>query len=283
MTAIKNILFPTDFSENSRNALDFALQTALKSGATLHIMHSIEEPYDFAPMIEEVKNSLTQRVKKLFDTMVSEIREDEKYEEITIKTYMQTGRALYTILEEVRSRDIDLIVMGAKGRTGLEKIFWGSTTAEIIQRSSVPVLAVPKESSYNDFKQIVFATDYKDGDFEALQFVTGLAELFDSKINIFHSSSESDLKNEILFRGFKEMVTEKINYTNIEFEVDESESFFDAVTNKMANNDISLLVMVHYDESFPPFPKHESKEMSYYTEIPLLVLSGTELTNNKNG
>lgn len=282
MTAIKNILLPTDFSENSRNAREFALQTALKSGATLHIMHSIEEPYDFAPMIEEVKSSLSQRVKKLFDKMEKKIKKDGKYKDITIKTYIQTGRALYTILEESRSRDIDLIVMGAKGRTGLEKIFWGSTTAEVVERSKVPVLAVPKETSYNGFKQLVFASNYKDGDLEALQFVTGLAELFDSKINIFHSSDESDLKSEIMFRGFKEMVAENIDYTNIEFEVDESESFFDAITDKIENNNISLLAMVHYDESFPPFPKQESKEMSYYTEVPLLVLPGSELTNNKN-
>ncbi|WP_445664650.1 universal stress protein [Fodinibius sp. AD559] len=282
MTAINNILFATDFSENSYNARDFALETALNSGATLHIMHSIEEPYDFAPMIEEVKNSLNERVKKLFDTMMDEIKEDEKYEEITIETYIQTGRAIYTIMEEVKNQDIDLIVMGAKGRTGLGRFFWGSTTADVVQRSKVPVLAVPKESSYDGFQKVVFATDYNDGDLEALQFVTGLAELYDSKINIFHSSGKKDLKAEIMFRGFQEMVTEQNSYPNIEFEAAESESFFEAIINKIENDNISLLVMVHYDKSFPPLPKQESKEMSYYTEVPLLVLPGSEFINSGN-
>lgn len=274
MSAIKNILVPTDFSENSRKALDFALEIALKSGANLHIMHSIEEPYDFPSKVEEVKKSLSRGVKILFDSLVEKIREDKIYEDLPIKTYIQTGRALYTILEETKNQNIDLIIMGSKGRTGLEKILWGSTTAQIIQRSDVPVLAVPKESSYNGFKQIVFASDYNDSDLKALQFVVSLAELFDSNINIFHSSAKNNLKAEIMFRGFKEIVTEKINYSKIDFEVARYESFFDAVINKTGKENISLFTMVHYEESFPPLPKQESKEMSYYSEVPLLVFPG---------
>lgn len=274
MTPIKNILFPTDFSENSRNALDFALEIALKSGAKLHIMHSIEEPYDFPSRVEDVKKSLSQAVEKLFDALVEEIKEDKKYGKIPVKTYIQTGRALYTILEETENQDIDLVIMGSKGRTGLKKILLGSTTAQIVQRSAVPVLAVPKQSSYKGFKQIVFTTDYKDGDLKALQFVVSLAELFDSNIDIFHSSAMNDLRTEIMFRGFKELVTEKINYSKIEFEEASYESFFDAVINKTWKDNISLLTMVHYEEFFPPLPKQESKEMSYYSEVPLLILPG---------
>lgn len=276
MTPIKNILFPTDFSENSRNALNFALEIALKSGANLHIMHSIEEPYDFPSRIEDVKKSLSQGVKKLFDALEEDIRQDKKYEKIPIKTYIQTGKALYTILEETENQDVDLVIMGSKGRTGLEKMLWGSTTAQIVERSDVPVLAVPVESKYHDFNQIIFATDYNDGDLKALQFVVSLAGLFDSHITTFHSSAKNDLKSDIMFRGFKELVTEKIKYSKIEFEAARSESFFDAVINKTGKDNISLLTMVHYEKNFPPLPKQESKEMSYYSEVPLLVFPGKE-------
>lgn len=109
-----------------------------------------------------------------------------------------------------------------------------------------------------------------------------MAELYDSKINIFHSSDKKDLKTEIMFRGFQEMVTEQNSYPNIEFEAAESESFFEAIINKIENHNISLLVMVHYDKYFPPLPKQESKEMSYYTEVPLLVLPGSEFINSGN-
>lgn len=281
MDTIKNILFPTDFSENSQNALQFALETAQASDATLHIMHSIEEPYDFAPMVQEVKKSLNQRVEKLFNSIIEEIKEKEKYEQINIETCLQTGRALYTILEETKGRNIDLIVMGAKGRTGLEKFFWGSTTAEIVQRSKVPVLAVPKEAEYKGFKQIVFTTDYQDGDLKALHFVTELAELFDSEIKIFHSSLKNNLKSKIMFRGFMELVKESIPYKRIDFDQDTTISFFEAVSNQILEGKISLLVMTRYQQSLSLLKKNQTKEMSYYTIVPLLVLPGQELINNE--
>jgi len=279
MTDIKNVLFPTDFSEDSRNALNFALEIARVNGATLHIMHSIEEPYDFAPMVENIGNSLTQRVEKLFDNIVKDIKKDNKYGKIDINMQMQNGRALYTILEETRNQDIDMIVMGAKGRTGLEKLFFGSTSAEVIQRSKVPVLTVPKEASYDGFKKIIFATDYQKGDIKALQFVTELADQFDSEIKIFHSSLENDLKTDIMFRGFKEIVNEAISYRNIDFDHDTTLSFFDAILNRMTEDKVSLLVMTRYQQSLSLFKKKQSKEMSHYTVVPLLVLPGNKIAN----
>lgn len=286
MADINNILFPTDFSENTRNALIFALEVARVSGAEMHIMHSIEEPYNFAILDEttkptEIDQNLSQTVNKLFENLEDEIHDDNKYRELNIETSIQTGRAVYSILEEAKNRDIDMIIMGAQGRTGLREILFGSTTAEVIQRSKIPVLVLPQEAEYDGFKQITFATDYQDGDLKALQFVVELAKLFNSKIDIFHSSPKKSLKSEIMFRGFKEIVTEKISYNNIEFEMDQPTRFFDSVVSKIEQQSISLLVMVHYEESFPPLPKQLSQEMSYYSEAPLLVLPGQELANNK--
>lgn len=279
MAQINTILFPTDFSENTSNALSFALEIARTSGAKLHLMHSIEESYNFAMMDDTsiatgLNQSLSQTVKKLFENMKDEIRKDHKYNELVIETTVQSGRAVYSILEVAENLDADMVVVGSKGRTGLKKILLGSTTAEVIQRSDIPVLAVPREASYDGFKQIIFATDYQDGDLEALQFVVEIARLFNSKINIFHSTPENNLKSEIMLRGFRDLVTEKISYHNIDFETAPSTQFFEAVTNKMIQHQFSLLVMVHYEETFPPLPKKLSQEMSYYSEAPLLVLSG---------
>lgn len=281
MNKIKNILFPTDFSENTENALTFALEIARTYNATLHIMHSIEEPYDFAPMIKDIRETLDQRVKLLFDRLKNSIKEDEKYSSLDIKTYMQTGRAQFTILEESRERDIDLVVMGTKGRTGLEKFFFGSSTAEVIQHSHVPVLAVPKEAEYDGFKQIVFTTDYQDGDIEALKYTTDFADLFGSKIKVFHSSLENGFRAEIMFRGLIEVAKESIPYQDIDFDHDITNSFFDAISNQMLNGNISLLVMNRYEESLSIFKKHQTKEMSYYTIVPLLILPIKEMIKKK--
>jgi len=281
MADLKNILYTTDFSEDSQNALTFALEVARINNATIHIMHSIEEPYDFAPMIDKFKNILAQRVDDLFNNMVADIRKDKKYDDINVKMQMQTGRALYTILEQTNNLEIDMIVMGAKGRTGLEKIFFGSTTAAVVQHSKVPVLTVPKEATFDGFKKIIFATDYQDEDIEALQFVTDLVKHFQTDIQVFHSSRENDLKTEIMFRGFREMVKETISHKIMDFEHDTTLPFFEAILDRITKKNVSLLVMTRYQQSFSLFEKKYSKKMSSHTIVPLLVLPAQKLKDDK--
>lgn len=274
-TMINNILFPTDFSLNTRQALPFALNIAKKTGATIHILHSIEEPYDFAPLAQEIKEGVTNKVKRLFAELLQEINEDEIYSDIPIKTHIQTGRAINTILEAGQSFESDLIVMGTKGRTGLEKILFGSTTAEVIQESKIPVLAIPKNAPVTGFDQILFTTDYHDGDLEALQYTVELAKLFKSRIKVFHTALESTLKTKCMFYGFKELVKESISYENIDFEEEKSITFFEGVANQIERHNISLVVMIHYNKPFSLIgQKKQSKDMSYYIQAPLLVLPG---------
>lgn len=272
--AINSILFPTDFSDNARNALPLALEIANRTGATLHVLHSIEEPYDFAPMAEEIKKGVTGKVRKLLDKLTEEIKNDNAYTNLTVKTHIQTGRTTYAILEEADSIGIDLVVMGTKGRSGLEKVFFGSTTAAVIQQSKVPVLAIPEKSEVTDIKQILFATDYNDGDMEALKYMTVFAGLFDAGIKIFNASLDNDLKSEVMFRGFRELVKEKISYNKIEFDRDTTITFFEAVVDQIEEHKISMLVMIRYDKPFALFKKKQSKDMSYYTQVPLFVIPG---------
>ncbi|TYP93991.1 hypothetical protein LX73_1709 [Fodinibius salinus] len=77
-----------------------------------------------------------------------------------------------------------------------------------------------------------------------------------------------------MFRGVKEIIIGKVNYTTLQFEVDQPKFFLETIINKKETNSIILLLLVHCDESVPPLSKQESKEINYYTEVPLLVLSG---------
>lgn len=270
----KHILFPTDFSDHARHTLPFAVEIARRTGSTLHLFHSIEEPYDFAPMIDEIIKGVTGRVRELFREMTDEIKADPKNRDLEIRTHIQSGRAAHSILEEAEIRNAGLIVMGNRGRTGLEKLFIGSTTAEVIRRSEIPVLAVPSHSVLSEFKQILFTTEYHDGDLEALEVVTEFAGYFDATVRIFHASLENDLKTEAMFRGFRELVVEKINYPGLEFSLDTSITLHEAVADKIEEGDLSMIVMVRYEKPFGLLRKSQSKDMSYYVQVPLMVIPG---------
>ncbi|WP_372634472.1 universal stress protein [Fodinibius sp.] len=274
---IDHILFPTDFSDNARHALPFALKIAKRTGATVHILHTIEEPYDFAPMAEEIKKGVTGKVRKLFEELILEIEEEGSHADVPVETHIQTGRAINAILETNQPFKADLIVMGTRGRTGLKKILFGSTTAEVVQQSAIPVLAIPENARSTDFKQIIFTTDYNDGDLEALQYVVELAKRFKSKIKVFHTTLESNLKTECMFHGFRGLVKESISYEPIDFEEEKSITFFEGVANQIERYPVSLVVMIRYDKPFPLIgQKKQSRDMSYYIQAPLLVLPGND-------
>lgn len=275
-----HILFPTDFSENAQKALPFALEIARRADATITIMHVIQEPYDFAPMVEEVKRNTTKKVERLLQDMIDGVRKKEEYQGLKIESVIRTGSTVYSILEESRDLDADLIVMGTKGATGMKKILFGSITSEIVLQSGIPVLAIPQHSEYWDIDHITFTTDYHDGDLEALKEIAGLAQLFDSKITVLHVAPERNLKEEIQYRGFREWAGEEIDFTETEiaYELMVKKDFYTGLSDYLNDQTTQLITMIRYKKPFfhSLLEKDHTKQMGFYTKVPLLVLPGEE-------
>lgn len=281
---IKNILYPTDFSDNAKHALPYALSLAKKTGATLHIMHSIEEPYDFAPMVEDIKKDVTRKVKKLYEDMIEDINKKKEYAEdgIKIRTHIFNGRTVYSLLSATRDYEIDLVVMGTQGRSALEQLFFGSTTSEVVQQSTVPVLAIPMEADSPDFKHLLFTSDYGPTDLPALEFTMYFAGLYNSSVKLIHVAKASDEKAELLFRGFKDMVHEHIKYKKLTFELLYSDDLLKAVTEQVNKHKINGIFMVRYHHLFSIIGKKHSKEMSQSSKVPVLVYPGKKESSGSN-
>lgn len=273
---ISHILLPTDFSVISEKALPFALELARRNKASITMMHTIEEPYDFAPMIQDIKKQINHRIRSLFDEKMAEIAESEQYNDLDIETSIQNGRVSMAILEEAKNSKADLIVMGTTGASGLQKVLFGSKASEILMHSKVPVLVIPKNSAYNGLDHITFLTDYNDGDIKALQQTADIARLFNSRITVLHIAQERNLKSEAMHRGFKEMATKQLNYEAIDFEVVIQNNFIVGVADFLESHTTSLITMVRYQKPFfsKLLSRDHSKELGFYSKIPLLVLMG---------
>jgi len=278
---IKSILFPTDFSENAKHALSFALKLAKENDAKLHIMHSIEEPYDFAPMVENIKQNVTQKVEKLFDEILEDIKRADEFKHINVKTHLFEGRSVYSILNTADDYEVDLIVMGTQGRSALERLFFGSTTSEVVQQTDIPILVVPPYGEYNGFNNILFATDYGPHDLNAMKFVTDLASHHNSHLKIIHVTRKKDGKEDLLIRGLKDYVSENISYKDIIFELIESDDLLKTVNGEVNKHDFSLIVTVRYQKLFSIIGKKHSKEISQGTMVPLLVMPGKPDSSHK--
>jgi len=141
---IKRILFPTDFSEGSSNALQYAIDMTKRYGAKLYLIHVI---YDIAKatgwyvphtsMDEMYKDIEKGAEKELGRYGLEELRGLKGIEKSVLK-----GVPHDVIVKFANDNKIDLIVMGTHGRKGVGRLLFGSTASQVVRYSPCPVLTV---------------------------------------------------------------------------------------------------------------------------------------------
>jgi nucleotide-binding universal stress UspA family protein len=273
---VKNILIPTDFSDYSKKSFEQALVIASETNASVTLLHCIEPPYDFASTVESTLEQMKRGANRRLNDMFQKLMKDERFKNIQGTTMLATGLTKATVMEIVKSRDIDLIVMGSMGVSALRKRLFGSTSTDIALRSPVPVIIVPESDINKGFDHILFATDYRPNDLETLKYLIQIAELFDSTIHIVHVSSQESFNSNLSFRGFRELVKEELSYSKLIFDIYFDDEPFIGLSRYIENNDIDMLVMTRYKKSIMKtlFEKNQTKEMGYYSRIPIMVVPG---------
>ena len=143
----KKVLFCTDFSENSDYAFNFAYGIAKRDEGVLYILHVIPPnpyqkfaenvltPEDLVKMQKNMEEYLDDNYKKRY---VNEIGN-----EITYKIVTKSGMEDIEIINLAKQENVDIIVMGTHGNTGIKHVFFGSVAEKVIRHSPIPVFIIP--------------------------------------------------------------------------------------------------------------------------------------------
>jgi universal stress protein A len=140
MIALKRILVPVDFSETSAAALRYGVELARGFKARLHLLHVPEHPGEAAEaeypigLFETMQNAAHDRLRHLLT--------DADANELRPQCSMRLGTAPEEIVDYAQEHDIDLIVMGTHGRTGLARVLLGSVAETVVRTAPCPVLTV---------------------------------------------------------------------------------------------------------------------------------------------
>jgi len=144
MRAIQKILFPTDFSKESRPAMELAIEMARKFGARLTLLHVWTDPryigavgnaYELAP-------ELLRRAQEEAEHALDKLRLEVVKAGVPVEALTLEGFAEDVILTMAHTQQMDLIVMGTHGRTGLKRFFLGSIAERVLRTADCPVLTV---------------------------------------------------------------------------------------------------------------------------------------------
>ena len=141
--SLKRILVPTDFSDCSLDALEYAAVVASQSKASVELLHVLEPVYYGLDFTFEHAGE-RERKRKQIAQVLEDVSADLSKAGILVKTGIRGGIPPDTILEYVQTSASDLIIMGTHGRRGLSHLMTGSVTEAVLRRGRCPVLAVRK-------------------------------------------------------------------------------------------------------------------------------------------
>tara|TARA_R110002051_G_scaffold48308_2_gene95282 strand:- start:30879 stop:31736 length:858 start_codon:yes stop_codon:yes gene_type:complete len=281
MMEIKNILVATDFSNEAYNALFYATQIFNSRPCTFHIIHLYEDlTTDTKPrnVLFVGKKELTRLHKASQENLTKTAHRIvldtgnklHKFNLISCKGSMTTR-----ISETIDDLQIDLLIMGNKGKTGAKELFMGSNTIRIANTiTQCPILAIPKELSYKPIDEIAFITDYKKGCTKnTLAPLLFIAKIADAAIRVLHINEEEILT-------YSQVLNKKLLKTCLKT----TDHSFDAIWNYadkanviknfLNDREIKMFAMAYYRRNFFERLVHEPvvMDLSIYANTPFLIL-----------
>ena len=185
---MKHILVPTDFSAYAAHALDAAVMLAKRFDASIHLFTNLELPNNWS--------QLTETERAAFPGILENIRESEakqealksKHAELSITSSYAGGKLIDAIKTTIEEKNIDFVVMGSHGSSGISEIFIGSNTQKVVRLIHRPVLIVKGPLKDISFKRIVFASNFN---------------LAEKKSFLYFKNIIADFEPEILLLGIK--------------------------------------------------------------------------------
>lgn len=270
---IQRVLVPTDFSEVAANALIYALEFAdyleLPAIEVVHIYSPQTAPDMVAlPPVNELMDQRTQQL----ESFLADLPSKKKYT-TEVKRMVQLG---FPADELARiSTEFDLIIMGTTADGGfLERIF-GSTSSTVGQRANCPVILVPPEARFREYRHLLYASSDLSVSRKVVLRFMAFNHLFRARVHFIHINDDGGEAH----RGQREKLFAALfSGPEPEFAFDitemEAESVVDGLEAYFNEHPIDLAVMVTERRSFWDafFHRSQTKAMILHTKVPLLVL-----------
>jgi nucleotide-binding universal stress UspA family protein len=138
----RNIVIATDGSENTQKAISYGIEIAKLSGATVHALYVVDTSSFSSIPMDAGWESMYEILKKEGAKAVSEVKKQGGAAGVDVREVLEEGHPSNSILEFAENNNVDLIVMGTLGKTGLDRFLMGSIAEKVVRGSKIPVMVV---------------------------------------------------------------------------------------------------------------------------------------------
>lgn len=272
---MKKMIVLTDFSIASHNASKYAVSLAKEFEASVSLL-SVTPPSAIVhdSMFASVMITQAEILQQNRDLMDKEIDQLSELNGQKLTGLVKEGYIFDVISALVSEDNIDLVVMGMKGK-GMSNSVFGSTTTALVRKSDFPILVIPGEAKYKCIERITYASDFDTSiEMDRFNALVKIAEKFSAPVSVIHVEKDDRFTTKDALGKIKTSL--QFSRLKPEFHSIREKDVVTGINKFMEENPCSLLTMVAHRHTLfeRMFGKVHTKEMSLQTKIPLLVLQG---------
>lgn len=275
---LTKLVVPVDFSECSYSAIRHAIAIAIRTGAELMLLHSVQLPVQTGEILNVPIADFERDAATKLSQIVAEINswiKTERLRTIQVHFTVKTGFVSDEILWVAKNLNADMIVMGTRGAGAVAGMLLGSNASTVLQKSECAVMVVPEEAEFAGCRKIAFATDMVEIDAASIERLVGFAGHFDADLHLVHILTAKDRLNPSQASAFKEQFAQLANYPQLTFHVVDADgrTVVEALEDFADENDIQLLATRTHHRGFfeKLFHPSLSKQLAVHAKIPMIA------------
>lgn len=274
---MKNVIVPTDFSDNAATALQYAFDFLADREATVHILHVVNTTLIVSDAPEVAADMIKSEVNRVTETMavLEELSRISSPENITIKTAVLTGPISPTIKRHALEVNADCIIAGSRGKDHNRIDKWlGTISTNIIRDAPCPTILVPTGFVFTELYDVVFGTCLETGDFYEMERSSHYLKPHDPKIHALHIAQDVDAKPDRKLSEFMRMFNEKSMDIDIAYKAQSKRSIESEIMDYVHQLHAELIIMHKEKDNFwrSILKKSKTKAVASMIDVPLMVL-----------
>lgn len=273
---MKSIIIPTDYSPAATTALHYGIEMAKALKADIHLLNIYQVPVSFSdtPVVLMSVDELKESAEKQMANLKKEV-EHILPESISIHAETRLGSAVDEIENYCKEIKPFAVLMGSKGKTGLEKVLFGSTTLTAIRHLTWPVICIPPGTTYGSgIKKIGFACDVKDvAETTPDEIIKSFQKEFGATLHVLNvndhkSTGTTSTPDEIagLYKMFEDAnpIYHFIEKDNIEEGIDEFAE----------ENNLDMIIVIPKKHKLLEslFKSSSTKQLVYHSHVPVMCV-----------
>lgn len=277
---MKNILLLTDFSENSFNAINYALRYFKKQECHFYVLNIqkqseyIMDDLIMASSGETVYDCIATDNKKELSKLVKTLKDSYPKERYYFHPLFDFDNLVNAVNQAVQFHEIELIVMGTNGATGAKEVLFGSNTVKVIRNAICPVLAIPEGYQFSALKTAIFYTEKSEViNTDQLNTMKDLLTIHKPEIHVVEFKTKA-VKTE------KEKITSNELFAEFSchfHSIDEPSSWSTIRTTTQLLEADFKAIFVHKESLLERiFSGSKTSSLTYETRVPLLLLPTRE-------